>query len=156
MIPSIERKIPVTALDGQLPQRANVRLGKVLVVDDALPIVRKLTEILHRSGVRAADLKVASEPDAAVEIFAREHPPLVFCELIGQATEGLDMIAEMLQIDPQARIVLLTAEDPDGPLVRRAVRLGVFAVVPKPLRHEKIRAVMAEMEAEDGGVDRLR
>jgi DNA-binding NtrC family response regulator len=157
VIPSLGRKIAVEASAQQaVPQRANARLAKVLVVDEALPVVRKLTEILHRSGVSPADVKVASDAEAAVEAFALERPALVFCELVGEPETGLSMVAEMLQIDPHARIVLLTAEDPMGPVVRRAVRLGVFAVVPKPLRHEKIRAVIAEIEAEDGGVDRLR
>lgn len=153
MIPSLDPKptIPVE------PLRVSAKVTKVLLVDDALAVRRKLSEILHRSGIHASDLLTATEPEAAMELFVREHPAIVFAELVGDSPDvGLDMVSEMLQLDPQVRIVLVTGEDPQGAIVRRAVRLGVFAVVPKPLRHEKVRAVLQEIDSEDGGVERFR
>lgn len=150
MIPGLNRGPSVEVV-------VSLRLRSVLLVDPAVPIQRKLIEILHRAGVPAAQLTPVGEPDAAVEAFARQHPGLVFAEFAGKRPEeGLDMILEMLQIDPQAKIILVTAEPLDSPLVRTAVRAGVFAVIEKPLRHEKIRQVLSEIEAEEGGIERFR
>ena len=133
-----------------------VRIRHVLVVDEALPVRRKLLEILHRAGLSTSEVRMAESADKAMEVFALEHPTLVFCELVGAPERGLEMILEMLQVDPQAKIVLVTAEDVDGPFVRQAIRAGAFGVVRKPLRHEAIRQVLAEIEAEEGGIERYR
>lgn len=133
-----------------------LRLRHVLVVDDALPIRRKLLDILHRTGMGATEVAMAQSADEAMELFAKLHPTLVFCELVGDSTRGLEMVLEMLSLDPQVKVVLVTAEDPSSPAVRQAIRAGAFGVVRKPLRHETIRAVLAEIESEEGGIERYR
>lgn len=139
------------------PLRVRVDTRRFLIVDEALPVRRKLQEILHRTGVAASEMRVAEGAEAAMELFVMEHPDVVFTELLGDdAQAGLEMVLEMLRIDPQVRVVLVTAEPVDSVLVRSAVRAGVFAVVPKPLRHEKLRQVISEIEAEEGGIERFR
>lgn len=138
------------------PRRVNLDIRRFLVFDEALPIRRKLQEILHRTGVSAGELRVTGTRDEALEHFALHHPHVVFMELPGAPGEGLEMVLEMLGIDPQVRIVLVTAESPDSPFVRAAVRAGVFAVIQKPLRHEKVRQVLAELDSEEGGIERFR
>jgi DNA-binding NtrC family response regulator len=148
MIPGMER-------DGRV-ETHSLSLRKVLIVDEALPVRRKLIEILHRAGVGTHEVYTAETAEKALETFVAEHPPLVFCEFVGEASCGLEMILEMLTLAPQTKLVLVTAEDPHSTLVRQAIRAGVFSVVRKPLRHETIRAVMAEIEAEEGGIERFR
>ena len=134
-----------------------MKLSKILLVDDALPIRRKMLEILHRTGAHASDVFAAPSSAEALELFVREHPAIVLAELVGaDPEEGLAMIREMLTLDPHVRIVLVTAEDPAGPLVRRAVRMGVFDVLQKPVRTDAIRRALDEVEAEDGGMQRFR
>lgn len=147
MIPGLERDAPPTI---------TLHLRKVLVVDEALPIRRKLLDILHRAGIPAQEVHMAESADAALELFAREHPTLIFCEFVGEGSHGLEMVLEMLSIDPHAKIVLVTAEDRASPSVRQAIRAGAFGIVQKPLRHEAIRQILNEIEAEEGGVERFR
>lgn len=149
VIPGFERGAAPTEM-------VTLRLRRVLIVDEALPIRRKLLDILHRAGVAAAEITQCDNAEDAMEQFARVHPTLVFCELVGDAQGGLEMILEMLQLDPQAKIVLVTAEDPNAAIVRQAIRAGVFGVVRKPLRHESIRQVLTEIESEEGGIERFR
>lgn len=138
-------------------QPTPVTVRKVLVVDEAAPVRRSLLEMLHRLGIPTQSVFVEHEAETALEVFVREHPTLVFTELLGDdAQKGLDMVLEMLGIDPHVKVVLVTAEPSDSPLVRRAVRAGVFAVVEKPLRHDKVRAVLTELDNEVGGVERYR
>lgn len=147
-------------LPGQLKPEAresSVELRRILVVDEAMPIRRKLGEILARTGLAPGQLRVVATADEALEVFALEHPDLVFAELVGPDPQvGLEMVLEMLSIDPHARIVLVTAEDPEGPLVRQAIRGGVFAVLAKPLRHDKVRQILSEIDSEEGGIERFR
>ena len=135
----------------------SLKLRRVLVVDEALPVRRKVLEILHRAGLSGTQVQMADSAEAALEAFAREHPALVFTELVGKDPDvGLSMILEMLQLDPHVKIVVVTAEDPEGALVRHAVRAGAFSVIRKPLRHDKIRQVLSEIESEEGGIERFR
>lgn len=139
------------------PLRVSVDVRRVLVCDEAAPIRRKLQEILHRTGIGNTEMRIARSSVEALECFALEHPHVVLTELVGRnPEEGLEMVLEMLSIDPQVRVILVTAEPPDSPLVRAAIRAGVFAVVSKPLRHEKVRQVLAELDAEEGGIERFR
>lgn len=149
--------IPGLTRDAAAPETVSLRLRRVLLVDEALPIRRKMLEVLHRAGLHGTQVQSVETAEKALEVFARDHPTLVFTEFVGKGErEGLGMILEMLDVDPQAKIVLLTAEDPESPLVRQAVRAGVFAVVRKPIRHEKIRQVLGEIEADEGGIERFR
>lgn len=132
-------------------------LRKVLIVDEAAPVRRKLAEILVRVGLAGEDVRAATSPTEALEHFVLEHPHVVFAEFVGEDPQsGLGMVLEMLQIDPHARIVLVTAESPESDLVRRAVRAGVFAVLPKPLRQDRVRQILAEIENEEGNIERFR
>lgn len=133
-----------------------LRVRKVLVVDEALPVRRKLLDILHRAGVPASEVHMATSSDEALEIFALQNPTLVLCELVGDPTRGLGMILEMLSIDPHAKVVLVTAEDASSAPVRQAIRAGVFGVLQKPLRHEMVRNLLAEIDSEEGGIERFR
>ncbi len=130
---------------------------RVLIADEALPIRRILLEILHKLGTSADRIIVATDAEETLAAFREHRPQLAFVEFMGVHLEdGLDVIHAMLETDPEARIVLLTAEPRESPEVRAAIRAGVFAVVEKPLRHEKIRAVLADLESEIGGIERYR
>lgn len=129
----------------------------VLVIDEAAPVRNSLGEILKKLGADGESLRILSCREDALFAFRQERPRMVFTELVGSRPElGLAMVLEMLELAPETKIILVTAEDPDGPIVRAAVRAGVFAVVEKPLRHEKIRHVLMEVENEEGGIERLR
>lgn len=131
--------------------------GLVLIVDESLPVRKTLVEILQKLGVPAGHILQATSPDEALAAFREQRPHIVLTEFIGvHAEEGLEVIHEMLEHEPTARIVLLTAEPRESPEVRAAVRAGVFAYVEKPLRHDKIRSVLQELEAEEGGIERFR
>lgn len=148
--------IPGLGRDQSTPQRVTVQIRQALVVDEALPIRRKLLDILHRTGIAAGDVLMAENAQEALDAFAKHHPSLVMCELVGKPEDGLEMVLEMLTLDPHAKIVLVTSEASESPLVRAAIRAGVFAIVRKPLRFEAIRQVLSEIESEEGGIERFR
>lgn len=131
--------------------------GVVLVLDESLPVRLKMVEILHKLGTPDPNIVQATTAEEALAAFRQHRPMLVFAELIGVHPEdGLDILHEMLEVEPTARIVLVTSEPRESAEVRAAIRAGVFAYVEKPLRHEKIRAIIADLEAEEGGIERFR
>ena len=152
MIPGIGQDAPT-----QQPEMRQLDPGIVLVIDESLPIRNKLVEILQKMGSVGGRIIQAASEDEALANFREHRPRLVFTELIGVHPEdGLEVIHAMLEIDPATRVVLVSAEPRESPEIRAAVRAGVFAYVEKPLRYEKIRAVLADLEAEEGGIERFR
>ena len=149
MIPGMKDKEGATGT-------VTLSVRSVLVVDEAAPVRRKLLDILHRAGVPAGEISLVENADDALESFARSHASLVFTELVESPERGLEMVLEMLSLDPHVKIVLVTAEEANSPAVRAAIRAGVFGVVRKPLRHEAIRSILSEIEAEEGGIERYR
>lgn len=129
----------------------------VLVVDEAVPVVNSLLEALQKVGIRREDVRWAPGPQEAMQAFAQLTPKVVFAELVGTKPEdGLEVILEMLDRAPEIKIVLMTAEPRESPEVRAAIRAGVFAFIEKPLRHDKVRAVLQDLESEEGGIERFR
>lgn len=130
---------------------------QVLVLDEAIPVQRALLESLAKLGIPRDEIVVAATPEEALAAFRADPPRIVFAELVGARPEdGLEIVHEMLDRSPDTKIVLVTAEARDSPEVRAAVRAGVFAVVEKPLRSEKIRQVLQDLETEEGGIERYR
>lgn len=130
---------------------------RVLVVDEATPVIRALQEVLHRLGIPREDIVAASTAADALAWFKGEAPRIVFAEFIGVHNEdGLEVIHEMLERAPEAKIVLLTSEGRDSPEVRAALRAGIFAHIEKPIRQDKIRQVLQDLQSEEGGIERMR
>jgi two-component system, chemotaxis family, chemotaxis protein CheY len=144
------------AADEEHAPTVSIQLRQVLIADEAVPVRRKLLECLHRAGFPIQAVSMASDREEALEAFVLKHPRLVFCELLGNDEDGLAFILELLSIDPQAKVVLVTAHDPQAEPVKRALRAGVYGIVQKPLRHHTVRQLLAEIEADEGGIERFR
>jgi len=154
MIPGIERN-PREA--SAAPREPPVDAGLILVIDESVPIRRKLVEILQKMGTSTGRVIEATTGDEALAAFRQHRPRVVFAEFVGVHPEdGLEIIHEILDIEPATRVVLVTAEPRESAEVRAALRAGVFAYIEKPLRYEKIRGALADLEAEEGGIERFR
>ena len=127
--------------------------GRVLVLDESDAVRAKLVDVLAERGLRAA---CAATRDEAEALLAAAEPDLVFLEFLGAPGEGLDLLDRALVRHPRASFVLATAEGPESALVRRAVRMGVFAVLHKPLRREDVRRVLDDVDGERADLVRLR
>lgn len=136
---------------------ARQRARRILIVEEAPPVVRSLLDALQKAGLAREDLQVAMGGPEALASFQKETPDLVFAELVGTRPEdGLEIVLEMLDKAPHVKVVLVTAEPRDSAEVRAAIRAGVFAYIEKPLRHEKVRQALQDLESEEGGIERFR
>ena len=102
---------------------------RILCVDDH-PLVR---EGVARKIGRQADMKVigtASTGEEAVELFERDHPDVVLMDLQLPGMRGTDAIAAIRQLDPQARIIVLTMYGGDEDIFR-AIQAGAASYLLK-------------------------
>ena len=104
---------------------------RVLLVDDHPMVRQALAEALSDED----DLTVVGECEdgaQAVEAAARLRPDVVFMDVSMAGTDGLAATAALRAAQPEARIIVLTAE---GPEVRfEAEVAGAHALVPKGTR----------------------
>lgn len=113
----------------------------VLVVDDSLMVRKGIASIM-----RSLDHKVllASDGKEAIEIYMEEKPDLVTMDMAMPVVSGMDALAEILTIDANAQIVMLTA-DGHKDLVLEAIQKGAIGYILKPVTVLKIENIVNKL-----------
>lgn len=121
----------------------------VLIVDDDRWTTRAIEQVL------CADPELAPLPpvhggEEAIEAYREHRPDVVLMDLnMHPNLGGIDATAEILRLDPEASVVLLTTVAP-GPGIARALEAGAMAAVNKTASDETLRAtVKAAASGED-------
>ncbi len=105
---------------------------KILVVDDSSLSRRALRRILETEGHEVIE---AEDGHAAIERYFLEKPDLVFLDLVMKEMYGLDALARLRELDPQARVIIATA-DIQSSTRAMAEQAGALGVVTKPFMAE--------------------
>ena len=109
-----------------------------LVVDDEASIRELLARALDSHGWRSV---VASGGEVALEQLQGRRFDLIFLDLLMPGMNGAQTFREIHKVDPTANVVIITAY-PDSVLMAEALKVGPFAVMPKPFRLEELRVVL--------------
>jgi two-component system, chemotaxis family, chemotaxis protein CheY len=81
--------------------------GKILIVDDE-PHVRKFVSLIAR-GLGTPTIIEATDGQDAVAKFAAESPDLVLLDVNMQVMDGLQTLAAIQKLNPNAVVVMLTS-----------------------------------------------
>ena len=81
--------------------------AKILIVDDSALARRTLRSILESAGHSVAE---AEDGVNALERYFLDKPDVVMLDLVMKGMYGLDVLAQLLQIDPQARVIVVSAD----------------------------------------------
>jgi DNA-binding NtrC family response regulator len=117
--------------------RGEIRLEKVLVVDDDPAIVNLLGSFLRG---RAYQVVTASDGAEAVRKVKLEHPGIVLLDLNMPGKGGLEVLDEIKNYDHGIGVIVITGLSDPG-IGREALKKGAFDFLTKPfdLRHlEKV------------------
>ncbi|HRH43252.1 MAG TPA: response regulator [Pyrinomonadaceae bacterium] len=111
---------------------------KILIVDDSSMSRRILRRILESVGHKVVE---ASEGTAGLELFFLEKPDLVFLDLTMRDMYGLDVLANLREINPAICVIIASADIQDS--TREMVTsAGANAFINKPLSPEKVLEVL--------------
>jgi two-component system chemotaxis response regulator CheY len=119
---------------------------KVLVVDDEAVFRGLMCEFLLGKGYQVLE---ASDGVEAVELFEEERPSLVFMDIQMPRMDGLEAIRRIRLIDPEARVVVITAS-PKMTNKKVAEETGVLEYLSKPVSLEKLEGLMERLTNEGG------
>lgn len=132
---------------------ANTRLPRVLIVDDAIFMRMMLKDLLSKSGLDVVGQ--AANGQEALDFYKRTHPDVVTLDIMMPNSDGITVLKELLQEDPQARVVVVSAIEHQD-TVQRALAMGAADYVLKPFSPHRIVEVLkraAGGETTDGEGD---
>ena len=118
--------------------------GRLLLVDDDEQFRAVLGRSLTRRGF---DVATAACPDSALERCTEQAPAYVILDLNLAGHSGLTLIRPLLDLAPDARILVLTGYA-SIPTVVSAIKLGAVHYLPKPADVADILRALAEGAAD--------
>ena len=114
-------------------------MGKsVLLVDDS-----RLSRMMISKELAGLDLDIreASGGQEGIDLYKEQKADIVFLDLTMPDMDGFETLENLLQIDPDAKVVILTADVQSGS-TNRALEMGAVDVMNKPSKREEFEAVL--------------
>jgi len=116
-------------------------MKKILIVDDSGLSRRTLRRFLEAVGYQLIE---AQDGFAALEQYSLQNPDLVFLDLTMQGMHGLDVLSKLRELDPQARVVIATA-DIQSSSRSLATAGGASGFINKPFTEADVLAVVEKV-----------
>ena len=110
---------------------------RVVLVDDHDMVLQGLATILGRFLGRVRVVGQALDADTALKLTGTLHPDIILCDVRLKGSSGLDLCRMMLERDPAARVVLLSAYD-DEQYLFQAMRVGAPGYLLKQVTGEDL------------------
>lgn len=108
---------------------------KILIADDASFMRLMISQILARQGL--TNIIEAENGLQAVEQYKSHLPDLTLMDITMPELDGFAALAEILQINSLAKVVICSAVA-DDLIVREALRVGAVGFVAKPFSPDEL------------------
>jgi len=115
--------------------------GRILVVDDSSLARRRARGILEAGGYEVIE---AEDGMVALERYFIEKPDVVMLDLVMKGMYGLDVLARLRQMDPMARVVVVSA-DVQTSSHEMAAEAGAAGFLIKPLDETEALAIIRKV-----------
>ena len=109
---------------------------KLLIVDDSLIIREAIHK--HLKNLNIEVVGTAENGKVALDIFKSADPDVVTLDITMPEVDGLTVLAEMIRLKPQIKIMVVTALS-DKATGLKAIKLGAKSFLPKPFTPEKLQ-----------------
>ncbi len=106
----------------------------VMIVDDAEFLRLRISKILTGSGYQIVQ---ADTGLSAVSLYQASQPDVVLMDITMPEMDGLTALREIKAIDPEARVIMLTALGQDS-VVLEALKAGALDFVVKPFDTKRV------------------
>lgn len=117
---------------------------KLLITDDSAFMRAIIKEALKDTPDMT--FMEAENGDVAVELYREYHFDLVFLDIIMPVKNGIMAMEEIRQINPRAKIVIITSVSQDE-MVEKAKELKADGFVSKPFQPQQIRDIYRTVTA---------
>ncbi len=114
-------------------------MTSILIVDDAIFMRKLIRDALEPIGFTICG--EASDGNQAIDRFRELKPDIVTLDIVMPNADGLAALAGIRQIDPKAKVIMVTAVDQREAMLR-AMHLGVSDFIVKPFDADRIVAAV--------------
>ncbi len=119
-------------------------MASILLIDDDLQVRAVLRTVLESDG---HVVREAQDGIEGLKLYRTEPADLVICDIFMPEQDGLEFLYDLRQEFPQARVIAMTGGSLSFPkdFLRDARLLGATAGLYKPVRPDKLRAIVREV-----------
>lgn len=117
----------------------------ILIADDDPSTLQLLTDLLKSNGFQVTATSSGTE---ALKIYKQEAPDIVLADLAMPEMNGLQLLGELKEYDPLAKVVIITAYS-DKDTIARAFRLGALEFLEKPLDPQLLVSKLLDLLARE-------
>ena len=111
---------------------------RVLIVDDALIMRKRIKEIAEQAGWEVAG--EATNGEEAVALYRQMSPDLVTLDIVMPKMDGVTALKEVMAADPNARVVMVSAVDQREKLTE-CIATGAIDFIVKPFDVMRLRSL---------------
>lgn len=113
-------------------------MEKILVVDDEVEVCNTLKKFLTSKGY---EVYTALDGKTAVSKTKEVRPHIVLLDIIMPGMGGIDTLKEIKKVAPRVGVIMVTAVV-DEELAKRALKLGAYEYITKPLDLNYLKTVV--------------
>ena len=119
---------------------------RVLIVDDAIIMRMRIKEIALESGWEIAG--EAANGEEGLAQYRELRPDLMTLDIVMPKMDGVAVLRQIREEDPQARIVMVSAVDQKGKLTE-CIRLGAVDFIVKPFDKARLKSFFTKYGRSD-------
>jgi DNA-binding response OmpR family regulator len=111
---------------------------RVLIVDDDRAVCNALEEFLGAQGYQVC---TALDGPAGIAKVKEIRPHIVLLDIIMPGMDGIEVLKEITKVDPTIGVIMVTGIR-DDELGRRALELGAYDYLTKPIDFDYLQTVL--------------
>ncbi len=122
----------------------------VLIIEDSLATSILITEFLKKLGYK--DIHICNTGKAGIQSFSdlvnQGKVPIVLLDFHLPDMNAKEVMSNIFTIQPNAKIIIETADAKNDEPIREAMRDGAYQYVEKPIRYENLKNIIKTLEEE--------
>jgi two-component system chemotaxis response regulator CheY len=117
-------------------------MKRLLIVDDALFMRKMIRGVAAEAGWEVVG--EAADGAEAVSLYQQLHPDLVTMDLVMPVMGGLEALRQIRALDPDAKVVVVTALDQKQALME-SIRDGAIDFIVKPFERQRVLSLLGKL-----------
>ena len=118
---------------------------KVLICDDSVFARKKLKDYILSIGV--SEVLEAADGQEAVDKYKENKPTVVFMDIIMPKKSGIEAVAEILNFDRNAKVVMASSVGTQNHL-KDAINAGAYEFLQKPIENNHVLKIIQNVMKE--------
>lgn len=113
-------------------------MATILIADDAAFMRMRCSQLVRELGHEVLE---ANDGVEAVELYKQHKPDAVLMDITMPVMDGMEALKEILELDPQAKIAMVTAMGQQQ-VIMEAIKMGAKDFVVKPFDVDRIQTAI--------------